>query len=225
MVSSKRRAPRRRRAVTPALKDARRDAILAAAMALFCKQPLESIAMSDLANAAGIAKGTLYLYFRTKEEIFLGVLTRQNERWLGEFAEFLQRGETPERALDWIVDSLVARPELVHLAALLHAVLERNVPVETARQFKLGLDEGARAAAPLIARTFRLASDSEARRFLHWLQASVVGIHQLTPPTPAVRAVVAADPRLADFAIDFRDELRAMLGALVTGLTEKETPQ
>jgi TetR/AcrR family transcriptional regulator len=222
VVSYKKRSTRRRRAVTPALKDARRDAILGAAMALFCKEPLESITMNALAAAAGIAKGTLYLYFRTKEEIFLALLARENERWLAALGEALRSGASPDAALDWIVDALAAHRELVHLAALLHAVLERNVPIETARQFKLAIEEGVGAMAPGIARALQLADDREARRFLRWLQACVVGVHQLTAPTPAVRAAILADPRLADFAIDFKDELRALLGALLRGLHQKE---
>src|SRR5579872_4504902 len=92
---------RKRRAVTEALKDARRDAILAAAQALFCKKPFESIAMSDIAAAAGVAKGTLYLYFRTREEIFLALLTRELSAWLAAFAARSKHFDTPEAALGW----------------------------------------------------------------------------------------------------------------------------
>jgi AcrR family transcriptional regulator len=222
VVSNKKRTPRRRRAVTPALKDARRDAILTAAMTLFCKQPLESIAMSELAEAAGIAKGTLYLYFRTKEEIFLGVLTREYSSWFSAFAERAPRFSSPEATLDWIVETLAARSELVHLVGLLHAVLERNLPVETARDFKLRVAAGIAAIAPALARALHLDREEDAHRFLHWLQASVVGVHQLASPTPAVRAAMAQEPRLAALTIDFQSELRAMLGALLRGIAQRE---
>ena len=221
MVSYK-KPPRKRRAVTEALKNARRDAILAAAKALFFKEPFESIAMSDIAAAAGLAKGTLYLYFRTREEIFLGVLIREYSSWLAAFADESKRFASPDAALDWIANSLGSRGELVHLAALLHAVLERNLPVETARAFKLDVEAGVNQIAPDLARALRLDSDGDARRFLHWLQAAVVGIHQLASPAPAIRAAMAAEPRLAALAIDFETELRAMLGALLVGMRQKE---
>ena len=85
MVNSKK--PRKRRAVTDALKDARRLSILDAARALFCAEPFESIAMSQVAAAAGLAKGTLYLYFRTREEIFLALLTQEYSSWIAAFSE------------------------------------------------------------------------------------------------------------------------------------------
>ncbi len=223
MVSSK-RAPRKRRAVTEALKDARRDAILAAARALFCQEPFESIAMSEIAAEAGLAKGTLYLYFRTREEIFLALLTRELAAWFAAFAEASKRFASAETALDWIASSLAGRRELVHLGSLLHVALERNVPVEAARRFKLAAEAALAGIAPDLARALRLPSEEAARRFLRWLQASLVGLHQLASPAPAVRAAMADEPRLAGLAIDFHTELRAMLGALLAGMQKETSP-
>jgi TetR/AcrR family transcriptional regulator len=223
VVSYKKARPRRKRAVTAALKDARRDAILAAARALFCAKPFESIAMSQVASAAGLAKGTLYLYFRTREEIFLALLTQEYSNWLAAFSEEAKRFASPEAALDWIAASLSARKELVHLTAILHAVLERNLSVETARVFKLGVEAGIAAIAPDLVLALRLDSDKDARRFFNWMQASIVGIHQLASPAPAVRAAMAEEPRLAALALDFQQELRAMLGAVLKGVRQKES--
>ena len=220
MVSYKKARPRKRRAVTDALKDARRDAILAAARALFCAGPFEGIAMSQIAVAAGLAKGTLYLYFRTREELFLAILAKEISSWLAAFAEEAKRCESPEAALDWIASSLAARREFLHLAGLLHAVLERNLPVETAREFKLGVEAGVNAIAPDLARVLQLSDEKVARRFLNWLQACVVGIHQQASPAPAVRAAMADEPRLAGLTIEFQEELRAMLGALHKGMNQ-----
>ncbi|AMV71783.1 TetR family transcriptional regulator [Desulfuromonas sp. DDH964] len=48
-----------------------RQAILAAAVELFAARGFERTSIGDLARTAGIGKGTIYGYFRTKEEIFL----------------------------------------------------------------------------------------------------------------------------------------------------------
>lgn len=178
--------------------------------------------MNDIAAAAGLAKGTLYLYFRTREEIFLALLMRELSSWFAGFAEASNHFNSPEAALDWIASSLASRNALLHLGALLHAVLERNLPVETARAFKLEVEAGLCAIAPAVAHALRLESENEARRFLRWLQASIVGLHQVASPTPAVRAAIAGEPRLAGLAIDFPNELRAMLGALLSGMRQKE---
>jgi AcrR family transcriptional regulator len=49
---------------------ARREAILAAALDEFAARGFEATRLDDVARAAGIAKGTIYLYFRDKEDLF-----------------------------------------------------------------------------------------------------------------------------------------------------------
>ena len=77
---SDRKAPRRRRGAThrpgprsAARKErsaARREAILAAALDEFSSRGFEAARLDDVAKRAGVAKGTIYLYFRDKESLF-----------------------------------------------------------------------------------------------------------------------------------------------------------
>src|ERR1700688_4185747 len=53
---------------------AKRQRILAAALALFAHQAYQAVTMDRVAEAAGVAKGTLYLYFPSKDALYLGVL-------------------------------------------------------------------------------------------------------------------------------------------------------
>src|SRR3954470_21461255 len=48
----------------------RRDAILAAALDEFSAQGFAAARLDDVAKRAGVAKGTIYLYFRDKEALF-----------------------------------------------------------------------------------------------------------------------------------------------------------
>ena len=54
---------------------AKRERILAAALKLFAHEPYQSVTMDRVAEAAGVAKGTLYLYFPSKDALYLGVLS------------------------------------------------------------------------------------------------------------------------------------------------------
>jgi AcrR family transcriptional regulator len=56
--------PRRRR------KEARPAELLEAALEVFCEKGFAAARMDDVAARAGVAKGTLYLYFPSKEDIF-----------------------------------------------------------------------------------------------------------------------------------------------------------
>jgi AcrR family transcriptional regulator len=55
-------------------KDARPDEILAAALASFAERGFAATRLEDVAARAGISKGTLYLYFKGKEELFEAVV-------------------------------------------------------------------------------------------------------------------------------------------------------
>jgi AcrR family transcriptional regulator len=48
--------------------------IIAAAAELFAAQPFHKVLLSDVAEAAGVGKGTLYIYFKNKEDLYLSVL-------------------------------------------------------------------------------------------------------------------------------------------------------
>jgi AcrR family transcriptional regulator len=48
----------------------RREAILAAALDEFSTRGFEAARLDDVARRAGVAKGTIYLYFRDKESLF-----------------------------------------------------------------------------------------------------------------------------------------------------------
>ncbi len=54
---------------------AKRERILAAALKLFAHEPYQAVTMDRVAEAAGVAKGTLYLYFQSKDALYLGVLS------------------------------------------------------------------------------------------------------------------------------------------------------
>lgn len=55
-------------------KEARPDEILAAALATFAERGFARTRLEDVAARAGISKGTLYLYFKGKEELFEAVV-------------------------------------------------------------------------------------------------------------------------------------------------------
>jgi AcrR family transcriptional regulator len=64
-------SPRRRRARR---KQARPGEIVEAALRLFAERGFAATKLEDVASAAGIGKGTIYLYFATKEDLFRAVV-------------------------------------------------------------------------------------------------------------------------------------------------------
>lgn len=58
-------------------KDARPQELLAAALDLFVERGFAATRLEDVAKLAGVSKGTLYLYFANKDELFKAVV-REN---------------------------------------------------------------------------------------------------------------------------------------------------
>jgi AcrR family transcriptional regulator len=63
-----------RRARTDSAKDKRRQALLKAALDEFFEKGFAATRMDDIAGRAGLSKGTLYLYFGSKEELFQALM-------------------------------------------------------------------------------------------------------------------------------------------------------
>ncbi len=65
-------------------KEARPHELLAAALDLFVERGFASTRLEDVARCAGVSKGTLYLYFENKEELFKAVVRNSIVPVLGE---------------------------------------------------------------------------------------------------------------------------------------------
>ena len=57
-------------------REARRAALVSAAATVFAQRGVANTAVSDIVKAAGVAQGTFYLYFDTKDDAVLAVVER-----------------------------------------------------------------------------------------------------------------------------------------------------
>jgi AcrR family transcriptional regulator len=74
-------------------KEARPQELLAAALDLFVERGYAATRLDDVAARAGVSKGTLYLYFTNKEELFKAVVRENVVPVLGEAEEMIDRYE------------------------------------------------------------------------------------------------------------------------------------
>ena len=70
-------------------KDARPQELIAAALDLFVERGFASTRLEDVAKRAGVSKGTLYLYFTNKEELFKAVVRDTIVPALGEAEDLI----------------------------------------------------------------------------------------------------------------------------------------
>ena len=73
----------------------RREEILDAAEKLFAAKGFDNTSTGDILDAVGIARGTLYYHFKSKEDILDGVIQRVTERLMQDAGRIVRKRELP----------------------------------------------------------------------------------------------------------------------------------
>jgi AcrR family transcriptional regulator len=98
--------------------------ILAAARQLLEQRGLEAITMEEIAAAAGVAKGTLYLYFQSKDDLIQALITLVGKNILQDVEASLQAPGTPADKLIRMVSVLL---EYLNRERLLFPIYAREL--------------------------------------------------------------------------------------------------
>ncbi len=108
----------------------KREAILRAAIKVFARNGYFNSKVSDIAGEAGIADGTVYLYFKSKEEVLHSVFDRAME-------EFINEGKREIAEIERADDRLrrIARLHLEKLGADREAAIVFQVELRGSTKF------------------------------------------------------------------------------------------
>ena len=123
-------------------KEARRDEILAAALSLFLRDTRRLPTVASIAEEVGLAKGTVYLYFETKEQIFTALLSREWHELLLQVEESFTEssGCPPDRLTEKFIQRfahfLDDHPYFLQLDSLGYVLLVSNLPADEFWRFK-----------------------------------------------------------------------------------------
>ncbi|QRM53160.1 TetR/AcrR family transcriptional regulator [Sinorhizobium sp. BG8] len=78
---------------------AKREQILEGAKRVFMEQGFDAASMNDITRAAGVSKGTIYVYFQNKEDLFAELIERERTRISETAGHALDAGLSVEQAL------------------------------------------------------------------------------------------------------------------------------
>ncbi len=111
--------------------DDKRSRILAAATRLFARYGLKKTTVGEIATAADVGKGTIYLFFDTKEDLFAHVVRREGEELLRAIRAAVQREVTSEAKLRTLIvvrfRHIEALINLHHVSAAILAELRPDI--------------------------------------------------------------------------------------------------
>ena len=81
----------------------RTNEILAAARRLMDQKGVDTLTMDEIAQTAGVAKGTLYLYFQSKEELIQALMSQVGEAMALDLEAIFTRPDAPQEKLRQVV--------------------------------------------------------------------------------------------------------------------------
>jgi AcrR family transcriptional regulator len=208
----------RQRARSPADKDLRRAQLITAATQLFADSDFEAVTISRVAERAGVAKGTAYLYFSTKETLFLELVRQALAQWLVDLSHRLGRVRSAQAVPLIIAKSLAEKRDLRRLLVLLHSVIEPHIDEATAYSFKVFLRDLLGDVSRLIVRKIPGLTPATASTLVLQTHALVISLTQLAEPPAVIAKLMAQDPSLQPMQIEFEPFLAQTLTTLVRGM-------
>ncbi len=214
-----------RRAIGTEDKEERRQAILDAAQKLYVKHSGRMASVSEVAEAARLAKGTVYLYFPSKEEMLLAL----HERHVAEFfARLMRRLAAPEPADFDAVFAITLRylirgPGYLSLTSRCFGLMDREIPAGAALAFKARVAATLQVAGTSLERHFPLLPRGAGITMLLHSYGLIVGLWQLLHPNE--RFGKAMDqPELRALKRDYETEIEQALRALWNGSMREAGP-
>lgn len=175
-----------KRATSPEDKAQKKALIQASALSFLQAKPYDLITMNEIALHAKVAKGTLFNYFSTKEELFLSLLIKYYDARFEEFNQELdQFRPNSQTALSFLQDHLKRldfnNPHL-RLLAILHTQLLPNVGKDTADFFSEHFEKILVSGSNKLSEHFPELDHEKAESFLHALHIMVIGsLHYCKP--------------------------------------------
>jgi len=212
----------RQRAIQAEDKQERHHAILDAAERLLSRSPERIANVAEVADEAGLAKGTVYLYFPSKEELLLAVHERNID---GFFRALIERLATdvPAQVGDVLAlthQYMVEPPLFLPLAARCFGLMGQSIPVEAGRAFKQRMAERLRRAGAGMERHFPQLEPGDGLALFRRSYALILGLWQMSASSGdgnASCAFAKGGATSSVFAWGYADELDEALRALWHG--------
>lgn len=210
----------------PASAEAREHRIsqlLDAAVALWLAHPERVPGVAEVASEAGLAKGTVYLYFKCKEDLLLAAHERHVQAF---FAALMERASKPEPMdidgmMELVAKHIVTMPAFLPLATLVAGLMHKGITPEAAQAFEERIAEHLKIAGALLLNHFPLPDAESGVRLLMRSYALILGLWQLVGSEQRI----CTHPDVSAMMLpDYPAELDAALRALWHGTFNLEPP-
>jgi AcrR family transcriptional regulator len=106
----------------PDVSNERKTQILNAAEDIFTQKGFDDARMEDIAEETGVSKGTLYLYFKSKNDLIFAILDRMFEHEFKQF-EDMDNESTSATEKIWMITNMISK-DIVSMVRLIPIVYQ-----------------------------------------------------------------------------------------------------
>lgn len=169
----------KQRARSAAAKLKREDTIIAGAEILLRQSGYDAVTMQAVATEVGLGKGTLYLYFTSREALVLSVYGHLFDRWVDRLVDHHRKITCFEGFCRNFVRYYAEDPLFLKLAGFANALLEPKVDQKAYVKSKRGLARRVKRLAGLVCRQFFI-TPVEAQKLIWGFLTIANGTAQMT---------------------------------------------
>ncbi|MDF7668826.1 TetR/AcrR family transcriptional regulator [Lactobacillus sp. ESL0703] len=209
-------------------KQAKRELIMQVAMQLFAKQSYTQITMKQIADTAGVAKGTIFNYFATKEDLFMSILLEDYCVFFTKIIEQVKQQPevTQAQFIDLMISSTRAlinnHAELVRLNAIRGPVLEGKANMTETIKRRNKLYALSHELGELLAvKSNQLLTQGQFSHLFVIQSAIISGLMNMSSLASFNHQEVALT--YPDFTIDLVGEAEAQMRYYLTGFFKEQT--
>lgn len=172
--------------INPALVKKRREEIIQSARSLYETMPYWQITFKDVAQGITFGRSSIYNYFHTKEEIFLGVLRKEYELWNEDIQGILKMDQPLD--IDGYAKALaktIAKREIMlKLLAMNICELENHSRKENLVEFKIAYGSTIDSINQTLSHYFPNMSETDHVQFIYLLYPYLMGVYNYTHIEP-----------------------------------------
>ena len=169
----------------------RKDEILNACALLYEKKGFRDITIRDIGEQTSFTRTSIYNYFQTKEEIFLGLLQREYEYWVKDLegiaeaadAASVMKAPPVENFSEALSQSLAKRGCMLKLLSMNLYDMELNSRMDNLVSFKLVYSEAINKLRLCLQAYFPELRASDTEDFLYAFFPFLFGIYPYTKAT------------------------------------------
>ncbi|UCD33618.1 MAG: TetR family transcriptional regulator [Desulfobacterales bacterium] len=209
----------KKRAISEEDKKKRKDKILKTAWKLYRKADGQIPTVSVIAQKTGLSKGTVYLYFKTKDEIFLQLYLHKLREWHESVAAKLQHRTGKISVTEFAkitTDYVVNNPLLLKMGSIARGVLEENTDDRVIIDTKMQIAQLLEDCSQLTCQIFPGLTIGQAVKIHLRIYALIFGLWQITSSPPNVRRMLKK-AKIEIFEPDFSESVVESVATFLKG--------